>query len=51
MQDLIATRKQNILQYADGRIDTCKSINAAKKKSREIQLANGGLGVGAVQKA
>lgn len=34
---------------AGGTVEHCKSINAAKRKSVELQKAHGGLGRGAVQ--
>lgn len=40
-------RKGNIIRPAEGPIETCKSISAAKRRSREIQLSNDGkLGLG-----
>lgn len=37
---------KTIINLADGTTQTFKSINAAKRWSREWQKANGGLGIG-----
>lgn len=47
-------RKKNLIivavngKPAGGETEHCKSINAAKRKSTELQKANGGLGSGSV---
>lgn len=48
METLFIRNKNKIKTISTGETEVFKSINLAKKKSRELQLANGGLGRGAV---
>ena len=56
MQDVKFIRRKNVIitlgKDSDGNVtespETFKSVNKAKRKSRELQLANGGLGVGSL---
>lgn len=40
------TRRGKVITAADGTVQTFKSINQAKRWSREWQKANGGMGIG-----
>jgi hypothetical protein len=46
-KNLIITAKEG--KPAGGEVEHCKSVNAAKRKSADLQRANGGMGNGSVR--
>lgn len=48
-QVLIATRRDNVLTHVDGQVQKFEFTNQAKRASHELQLKNGGLGMGSVR--
>lgn len=48
MKTLYERRKNKIKTIETGEVKEFKSISLAKKESRKLQLANGGLGRGSV---
>lgn len=40
---------QTIREVATGKVEDCKTISAAKRRSLTLQLANGGRGAGYVR--
>jgi len=50
MKTLFKRKSKTITTIETGEKESFKSINAAKRKSRELQMQNGGLGKGSLVK-